>query len=112
MTVDTAHTLITDDTTRESLYVAATRGRHINHLYEVTDTTLHADLDPPAKAPRAPYEVLRAALDRSTAAMSATETIRAANGRDQYQPQPKRSIAASRPDATRHSIGASFGRGL
>ena len=37
MTVDTAHTLVTDETTRESLYVAATRGRHGNHLYEVTD---------------------------------------------------------------------------
>lgn len=60
MTVDTTHTLVTDDTTREALYVAATRGRTANHLYEITDATLLADLDPPAKTARQPYEVLRA----------------------------------------------------
>ena len=58
MTVDTAHILVTDDTTREALYVAASRGRNANHLYEVTDMTIHADLDPPASTPRARYEVL------------------------------------------------------
>ena len=101
MTVDTAHTLVTDDTTREALYVAATRGRHRNHVYEVTDATLHADVDPPTKAPRAPYEVLHVALDRGAAALSATETIRAAHERDTRAYEPKRSASAFRPDAAR-----------
>lgn len=34
MTVDTAHALVTDDTSREVLYVAATRGRHSTRLYQ------------------------------------------------------------------------------
>ena len=38
ITVDTAHALTTPAATRETLYVAMTRGRHANHLYLTTDT--------------------------------------------------------------------------
>ncbi|HUG84323.1 MAG TPA: AAA family ATPase, partial [Euzebya sp.] len=37
-TVDTAHTIVTAATTRETLYVALTRGRRANHAYTCTDT--------------------------------------------------------------------------
>jgi ATP-dependent exoDNAse (exonuclease V) alpha subunit len=42
-TVDTAHVLVEPTTTREVLYVAATRGRHANHLY--VDTCYDPDPD-------------------------------------------------------------------
>jgi ATP-dependent exoDNAse (exonuclease V) alpha subunit len=42
-TVDTAHSMVSPATTREVLYVSATRGRHMNQLY--VDT--RCDPDPP-----------------------------------------------------------------
>jgi hypothetical protein len=36
LTVDTAHVLVSDSTTRENVYVAMTRGRDQNHAYVVT----------------------------------------------------------------------------
>jgi conjugative relaxase-like TrwC/TraI family protein len=38
MTVDVCHAAITADTSHEQLYVAATRGRHGNHLWVVVDS--------------------------------------------------------------------------
>ena len=37
ITVDTAHAVVGPGTTRESLYVATTRGRHADHAYIPTD---------------------------------------------------------------------------
>ncbi|MDR1441406.1 MAG: relaxase domain-containing protein [Bifidobacteriaceae bacterium] len=39
VTVDTAHLVVTEATSRESLYVAMTRGREANHAYVVTGAT-------------------------------------------------------------------------
>ncbi|MDP8969745.1 MAG: helicase C-terminal domain-containing protein, partial [Actinomycetota bacterium] len=38
MTVDVCHAAITSDTSHEQLYVAATRGRHGNHLWVLVDS--------------------------------------------------------------------------
>ncbi|WP_442940287.1 C-terminal helicase domain-containing protein [Nocardioides sp. B-3] len=38
LTVDTAHVVVFDTTTRENLYVAMTRGREHNHAYVILDT--------------------------------------------------------------------------
>ncbi|MFC5641435.1 MobF family relaxase [Kitasatospora cinereorecta] len=43
MTVDSAHAILTSRTTREAAYVAATRGRHTNHLYVVLESGEHLD---------------------------------------------------------------------
>jgi ATP-dependent exoDNAse (exonuclease V) alpha subunit len=82
-TVDTAHVLVTDETAREHLYVAATRARHRSTLYvatfevlPATDDGRHLDrarYDPDARAAR---EVLETVLQRESAERSATETIR------------------------------------
>lgn len=37
-TVDTSHAIVTTAMTRETLYVAMTRGRYANHAYTITDT--------------------------------------------------------------------------
>lgn len=51
MTVDVCHAAITADTSHEQLYVAATRGRHANHLWVIADSDravhAHDDLPPP-----------------------------------------------------------------
>jgi len=76
-TVDTAHAYITPTTTREVLYVAATRGRHTNHLYIDTawdpdPTTSHPQ---PGNTPTL-EDVLTAVLGREGADLSAHETRR------------------------------------
>ena len=71
-TVDTAHALVTEEMTREALYVASTRGRECTTWYAATeqpyDPTDDRHPDPPATA----LEVLTAALARSGAELSAT----------------------------------------
>jgi len=79
MTVDTSHGLVTPLTTREALYVAATRGRDSNHVYVVTDfdpdpDTAHEGMTPPQTA----RQVLAGALANEGAERSATDTIRTA----------------------------------
>jgi ATP-dependent exoDNAse (exonuclease V) alpha subunit len=83
-TVDTAHPLITEEMTRENLYVIATRAREHTTLYVAThqvpglDPDHHLDavrIDPNAYAAR---EVLEHVITRETAELSATETIRQA----------------------------------
>jgi len=79
MTVDTSHGLVTPLTTREALYVAATRGRDSNHMYVVTDydpdpDTAHEGMTPPQTA----RQVLAGALANEGAERSATDTIRTA----------------------------------
>ncbi|HTJ68788.1 MAG TPA: MobF family relaxase [Actinospica sp.] len=81
-TVDTAHPLITEEMSRENLYVIATRAREYTMLYVAThnvpnlDPDLHLDAvrnDPNAFAAR---EVLEHVITRESAELSATETIR------------------------------------
>ncbi|WP_380169792.1 MobF family relaxase [Jannaschia sp. R86511] len=76
MTVDIAHALVDDTTTRESLYVAATRGRSGNHLYAVSEPVLDPDLDRAPGPESSAREVLERALAREGAERSATETGR------------------------------------
>jgi conjugative relaxase-like TrwC/TraI family protein len=72
MTVDETHTIATPAMGREDLYVAMTRGRHLNRVYAVID-----DGDPeclPASAPSSGRAVLEQILATSHAEPSATET--------------------------------------
>ncbi|MER8184244.1 AAA family ATPase [Kitasatospora sp. NPDC094015] len=83
-TVDTAHPLVTDDTTREELYVQLTRARHTTTLYTATHDLLPFDTDEQLDKPKndpdsfAAREVLERVLGREGAQLSATETIRGA----------------------------------
>lgn len=73
MTVDRG-VLVTDAaTTGEHLYVGMTRGRHENRVCVVTEaaTTGHGH-----HQPRTPVDVLTDAMHRSSAELSATETLR------------------------------------
>jgi hypothetical protein len=72
--VDTAHAYVTASTTREPLYVMATRGRECNRFYVDTmwdpdQQTAHDGIDP-----LDPADVLRAVLARPGADTSATAT--------------------------------------
>lgn len=73
-TVDHAHAVITESTTREALYVNATRGRHSNRLWVSTrdseDHTTPADQNPTAR------EVLERVLANTGTEKSAHESIR------------------------------------
>jgi conjugative relaxase-like TrwC/TraI family protein len=73
VTVDHAVLLADSTTTGEHLYVGMTRGRHDNRVCVVTDgpTTGHGHQQPPT-----PVEILAAAMRRSSAERSATETLR------------------------------------
>ncbi|NED99291.1 MobF family relaxase [Phytoactinopolyspora halotolerans] len=76
-TVDTAHTLVAETTTRETLYVGMSRGRHANTAYVITgDEDEVADGHVPSVR-----DVLAAVIRRSGAESSAHETITA--GQDQ-----------------------------
>lgn len=77
-TTDTAHALITPQMTRESLYVASTRGRETNRWYVATDTGLDLDCDGEPDPPQTTNEVLRAVLRRTGVERSATDTLRTA----------------------------------
>jgi conjugative relaxase-like TrwC/TraI family protein len=73
-TVDTAHTIVTPQMTRETLYVAMTRGRHTNTAYTATDTPdtePHQHTDPPTGR-----QILSAALRRVGAEPSAHAALR------------------------------------
>jgi conjugative relaxase-like TrwC/TraI family protein len=78
-TLDTSHTLVAPTTNREVLYVAATRGRHANHLYvdvayDPDPATGHDQTQPARDA----QQVLAAVLAKEGADVSAHETIRRA----------------------------------
>jgi hypothetical protein len=75
-TVDTTHSLVSPTTTREVLYVAATRGRESNMIY--VDTSF--DPDPATGhdgtiAPQSASEVLTGVLANEGADLSAHETL-------------------------------------
>jgi conjugative relaxase-like TrwC/TraI family protein len=75
-TVDTAHAMVSPQTTREVLYVSATRGRESNRLY--VDT--HYDPDPDTShdgmtEPQTVRAVLAAVLANEGAELAATDAI-------------------------------------
>jgi conjugative relaxase-like TrwC/TraI family protein len=78
-TVDSAHTLISPTTTKEALYVAATRGRDSNRLYVDThwDPDPHTAHDGATEVPTA-KEVLVGVLGNEGADLAAHEMIRRA----------------------------------
>jgi len=73
VTVDCAILLADTATTGEHLYVGMSRGRHVNRVSVVTDAanTGHGFQSPPT-----PVEILTAVMHRSSAEISATETLR------------------------------------
>lgn len=76
-TVDSVHAVVDETMSRETLYVAATRGRGANHLYAVTEHVLDAEAERPADENQPARAVLTTVLARSEADPSATEAIRA-----------------------------------
>jgi hypothetical protein len=75
-TVDTAHLLVTDSLSRQSLYVGMTRGRQSNTAHVVTGNTA-----PPGRQPyqqATPESVLVNVMQRDDRDLSATEQIRQA----------------------------------
>lgn len=77
-TVDTAHVLVDDTMTRESLYVAATRGRTGAHLYVQNEQLLGLDAERPPAPSLDPMDELVAVLTRETGERTATEVQREA----------------------------------
>ncbi|GAB3785741.1 MobF family relaxase [Nocardioides ungokensis] len=77
MTTDTAHALVTPEMTRESLYVASTRGREKTTWYAATEEVLDVDCHHEPDTPRTADELLGTVLARTGAEDSATETTRA-----------------------------------
>ncbi|MFF1785619.1 MobF family relaxase [Kitasatospora sp. NPDC058243] len=81
-TVDTAHPLVTEDMTREDLYVQLSRARHKTTIYTATHDLLPFDTDEQLDQPKndpdsfAAREVLERVLGREGAQLSATDTIR------------------------------------
>ncbi len=73
-TVDTAHAYVTATTTREPLYVMATRGREANLLYVDTAWDPDHDTAHDTSEPLEPAAVLRTVLSKSGADTSATAT--------------------------------------
>ena len=81
-TVDTAHAMVSPTTTREVLYVMATRGREVNRLY--VDT--HYDPDPETShgqtgEPQTARDVLIGALRNEGADVAAHDMMQAPTGR-------------------------------
>jgi conjugative relaxase-like TrwC/TraI family protein len=80
-TVDTTHALITEDMTRETLYVAATRARQHTTFYAITHQVLPHDEDQRLdrgvydRHARAAREILETVLNTEGAQPSATEAI-------------------------------------
>ena len=90
-TVDTAHAMVAPTTTREVLYVSATRGKEANRLY--VDT--HYDPDPQtshgeALEPMTAKEVLVAVLRNEGAEVAAHEMIR----REQHEAEGMERLSA------------------
>lgn len=75
ITVDTAHVVVTDTTTRENLYVAMTRGREANIAYVALDQSDDNHGSPAGETADA-RSALVGALANSGAELSAHQTIR------------------------------------
>ena len=77
-TTDTAHVLVEPTSTRETFYVAMTRGRHSNHAYVTLDRADDHTQPHPGDNPHATARsVLYGVLQHSGAELSAHETIAA-----------------------------------
>ncbi|HEX5878546.1 MAG TPA: hypothetical protein VF468_09520, partial [Actinomycetota bacterium] len=76
-TVDTAHPVVTEQTSREALYVLATRARQHTTLYVATDPPVDVATEHAPPEPRTARDVLEHVLSNPTAELSATETIAA-----------------------------------
>lgn len=90
MTVDETHTVITAGMGREDLYVAMSRGRHVNRLYVATDRP-----DPdclPGSEPESARQVLDRILATTHAEISATETWA-----EHHPENPEPALPATRP---------------
>lgn len=75
-TTDTAHTLVTSEMTRESLYVASTRARECTTWYTAVEAAISVDCHTEPPTPSTATEVINGVLRRSGAELSATDTIR------------------------------------
>ncbi len=75
-TVDTAHALVSEEMTREALYVASTRGKASTTWYATTEELLGFSSDREPDPPVTALEVLTGVLARSGAEQAATTTIR------------------------------------
>ncbi len=75
-TVDTTHALVTEGMTRESLYVASTRGRASTTWYTATEGTLGFGSDHEPDPPVPAVEVLTGILQRTAGDLAATTTVR------------------------------------
>ena len=76
ITTDTAHVLVEPTSTKETFYVAMTRGRHANHAYVTLDRADDHAQPHPADDPHATARsVLYGVLQHSGAELSAHETI-------------------------------------
>ena len=73
-TVDTAHLLVTDTLSRQSLYVGMSRGREANTAHVVTGNTAPPGQQPYQQA--TPEAVLKNVMERDAGELSATEAIR------------------------------------
>jgi hypothetical protein len=74
-TTDTAHLLISESLSRQSLYVGMTRGRESNVAHIVTGPTSHGK---EALEQATPESVFAAALERDSEELTATEQVRQA----------------------------------
>jgi hypothetical protein len=73
-TVDTAHLLVTDTLSRQSLYVGMSRGREANTAHVVTGNTAAPGQQPYQQA--TPEAVLKNVMERDAGELSAIEAIR------------------------------------
>ena len=105
-TINTTHAYVSTATTREALYVMATRGRDANRLY--VDTTPHgcdSDIDAAPDRGLDAGDVLRDAIAASAADVSAHHTETA-----EYEAAAAR-WRLDAESAARRGIGAPWGRG-
>ncbi len=109
-TVETAHAFVSPTTTREALYVAATRGREANRLY--VDTAY--DPDPATShyglaAPQSATEVLVRVLARQGADLSAHEVRQQASAASGQLGGPGPGVHHHRPGGPAPALGRNAG---
>jgi DNA primase catalytic core len=81
MTLDTSHTVVMGDESRELLYVALSRGRAANHVYVANgyDGDPHSLIHPEALLPQTALDILTRILERDGSQVSATTERRLAD---------------------------------
>jgi ATP-dependent exoDNAse (exonuclease V) alpha subunit len=115
MTVDTAHVLVDTNTNRESLYVAATRGRLGARLYVANEDLIGIDVERPPAPTFGARDVLAEALRRERSELSATEVRREATAHAAQRQRASESFlrggAGRRPDYI-ETVNRVLGEGL